>query len=158
LQAFCGLSAPAQVVWALIGDFAKPQAWMPGIRQVEIQGRVRTCQTPLGPFRERLMIEGQMRYSYTIEDGPISVENYLAVLSVLPSTNSLACQVTWESTFEVKAGADWRALTRTLARIYDASLRSLQAQYGSEDQDPSFRMNGSNISIDIFLQELKRLD
>jgi hypothetical protein len=155
LQAFCGLSAPAQVVWALIGDFGKPQTWMPGIRQVEMQGRVRTCQTTLGRFRERLIVEGQTRCSYSIEDGPISVENYMAVLSVLPSANSLACQVTWESTFQAKVGADWRALTRKLARIYDTGLRSLQARYGSEDQDPLFRTDGANVSIGIFLMSLK---
>jgi Polyketide cyclase / dehydrase and lipid transport len=155
LKAFCGLSAPPKAVWALIGDFAKPQAWLPGIERVKIQGRLRTCQTPLGCFRERLIAEGRRRCSYAIEDGPIPVENYVAVLSVLPSTSFFACQVKWESTFEVKAGTDWCALTQKFARIYDAGLRSLQTRYGSEHKDPLFRTEGADVSIDILLKSLK---
>jgi hypothetical protein len=156
LKAFCGLSAPPKAVWALIGDFAKPQAWLPGIERVKIQGRLRTCQTPLGRFRERLIAEGRRRCSYTIEDGPLPIENYVAVLSVLPSTSFFACQVKWEATFEVTAGTDWRALAQKFARIFDAGLRSLQARYGSKDKDPLFRTKGANVSIDILLQSLKR--
>ena len=156
LKAFCGLSAPPKTVWALIGDFAKPQAWLPGIERVKMQGRLRTCQTPLGRFRERLIAEGRRRCSYTIEDGPIPVENYVAALSVVPSTSFFTCQVKWESTFEVKEGTGC-ALAQKFARIYDAGLRSLQTRYGSEDKDPLFRTEGADVSIDILLRHLKML-
>ena len=156
LKAFCGLSASPNVVWSLIGDFAKPQDWLPGIEQVEMQGRLRICETPLGRFRERLITNGPGCCSYAIEDGPIPVENYVAVLAVLRSESSFACQVKWESTFEIKAGEDWRAPTQKFARIYDAGLRSLQARYGSEDKAPLFRTERADVSIDDFLRDLKR--
>jgi hypothetical protein len=155
LKAFCGLSAPPKVVWTLIGDFAKPQMWLPGIARVKMQGRVRTCETSLGRFRERLIAEGRRRCCYAIDEGPIPVENYVAILSVLPSASFFACQVKWESTFDAKSGTDGCALTQKFARIYDDGLRSLQARYGSQDKYPLFRANGANVSIDILLKGLK---
>jgi hypothetical protein len=155
LKAFCGLSAPPKTVWALIGDFAKPQTWLPGIKSVKMHDRVRTCQTSLGRFRERLIAEGRRRCCYAIDEGPIPVENYVAILSVLPSASFFACQVKWESTFDAKSGTDGCALTQKFARIYDDGLRSLQARYGSQDKYPLFRANGANVSIDILLKGLK---
>ena len=157
LRAFCNMSAPAQTVWDLVGDFSKPDAWMPGIREVHMQQNVRLCQTAIGPFQEQLIKMEPASCLYAILDGPLPVKNYQAVLAAKPSSSALTCLVLWESSFESKAGTDPRGPARQIALIYDAGLRSLQARFGSEDPDPLFHTDPrADVPIGIFLRNLKK--
>jgi Polyketide cyclase / dehydrase and lipid transport len=156
VQAICRLSAPAERVWALIGNFAAPEAWLPAIRHVEMLhkgvGGIRVCQTDLGCFREQLSAMGRMWCAYTILDGPLPVRNYAAVIIAQPSANSLACRLQWKSAFDAASGTELSAARRQIARIYYAGLRALQARFGSDDTSPLFHAGGiGDVPLDAFL-------
>lgn len=156
LEAVCRLSAAAEVVWALIGDFDAPQSWLPGIRQVEMQGsgceRIRICQTVLGLFREQLVACGPMWCSYVIVDGPLPVLNYEALLRVKSDAGPDSCRVLWKSTFDPKPPATSAVARRRTAQLYDAGLRALQARFGSVEPDPLFRAGASgDLPLQAFL-------
>jgi hypothetical protein len=161
VQASCTLSAPAETVWALIGDFTAPHCWIPGIRGVEMQddgvGSVRACQTVLGSFREQLIAAGPMWCAYVILDGPLPVLNYESMLMVQPASDFDSCRVTWESAFDPAPGAEMGAVRRHVARLYDAGLGALQKQFGSQDTGPLFRLHDlGDVSISAFLDKLNQ--
>jgi hypothetical protein len=156
VQATCRLSAPAERVWALIGNFAAPETWLPAIRHVEMPhkgvGGIRVCQTDLGCFREQLTAMGRMWCAYTILDGPLPVRNYEAVLSAQSSANSLACKLQWKSAFDAAPGTELSAARGQIARVYQAGLRALQARFGSDDVSPLFHAGEiGDVSPDAFL-------
>lgn len=155
VEATCRLSSPAELVWALIGDFGTPHTWMPGIRDVEMQdgstGKVRICQTALGQFREQLSGIGPLWCSYVILDGPLPVLNYNAVL-MARSDNFGTCRVRWQSAFDPTPSATSGAARKQVAQLYDAGLRALQARFGSTDPDPLFRAGASgDVPLQTFL-------
>jgi hypothetical protein len=140
----------------LIGDFATPQAWLPGVSSVEMQesaaGRVRVCRTVLGQFREQLAAIGPMWCSYVILDGPLPVLNYEAVLMVRSNINFDSCLVLWKSAFDPTPPTTSGVARRQVARLYDAGLRALQGRFGSIDPSPLFRAGASDdVPLQTFL-------
>jgi hypothetical protein len=156
LEAACKLSAAAEVVWALIGNFGAPQSWLPGIHHVEMHGcsceRIRICQTVLGLFREQLAASGPLWCSYVIVDGPLPVLNYKAVLAVQNDASPNSCQVLWKSTFDPKPPTASGVARGQIAQLYDIGLRALQAKFGSIEPDPLFRAGASgDLPLQTFL-------
>jgi polyketide cyclase/dehydrase/lipid transport protein len=141
------LSSPGEKVWALIGDFATPQAWLPGVSSVEMPGSgvgsVRICQTVLGQFREQLTAIGPTWCSYVILEGPLPVLNYEAVLMV-QSNNLDSCRVLWKSAFDPIPPTTSGVSRRQVAQLYDAGLHALQGRFGSIDPSPLFRAGPSD--------------
>jgi hypothetical protein len=154
VQAICRLSAPADTVWALIGDFGAPQTSLPGIRDVHLEPEdvrgVRVCQTVLGKFREQLTAVGPLWCTYVILEGPLPVLNYEAALIV--RGNSGACQFIWKSAFDAAPQVTPRVAKKQIAQLYDAGMRALQAQFGSIDPSPLFRAGAlGDVPLQTFL-------
>ena len=104
------IARPGASVWEVLGDFGRPQAWLPGIRQVEITettpGRLhRRCATVLGEFCESLIDSGQFWQIYTIDRGPIAIHNYRALLAVKGLSEN-SCGLLWAACFPISSAAE----------------------------------------------------
>ena len=129
------LKAPAAEVWALIGGFNDLPHWHPAVlsselmeedgdtvRHLVIVGRIRLA--------ERLLSrdDAARSYRYTLEDGPLPVEGYIATLSVAANGDG-SVTVRWSARFE-PAGAPAEVATEALEGIYDSGLNSLADRFG----------------------------
>src|SRR5690349_15506838 len=73
--------------WQVIGQFGQPQLWLPGITATETVKAPsgiyqRRCDTVLGEFHESLIEAGTHWHVYTIDSGPLPVEEYRALIGV----------------------------------------------------------------------------
>ncbi len=129
------LSAPAAAVWALIGDFAAVDAWMPGVRVVAVERydgvERRTCDTALGRFREQAVALGAMSCTYVITDGPLPVSNYEATLAVVGRPDARQCKVVWRSTFSPRPETGETDARRLVEGIHRAGLGALVKRFGA---------------------------
>jgi uncharacterized protein YndB with AHSA1/START domain len=122
------LSNPAEVVWALIGDFGGLHRWHPHVSGLDLswEGRIRTVHYVDGGHAvERLEARNDQahRYVYALVDGTLPVQDCRATLQV--AAHGRGCTVVWSSVFEpLGAGEDAAAALRGL---YGAGLASLAA-------------------------------
>jgi len=121
------LSSPAEVVWALIGDFGALHRWHPAVRGLDLswEGRIRTLHFADGTRAvERLETRNDAahRYAYAWVDGPLPVRGYHATLQV--SARRRGCTVTWSCVFE-PADADEHDVHDALHRHYAEGLTAL---------------------------------
>lgn len=129
------LQAPAAEVWALVGGFNDLPHWHPAvlsselseedgdtIRHLVIVGRIRLA--------ERLLShdDAARSYRYTLAEGPLPVEGYVATLSVADNGDGSAT-VRWAARFE-PAGAPAEVAIEALEGIYDSGLNSLADRFG----------------------------
>lgn len=116
--------APAEEVWAVIGDFHALADWHPGIERQTRDGDIRRLEVPGGEVVvERFLGTDGMSYAYEIVSGPLPVTDYRSVISVAPSgTGSV---VVWCSTFEPKVDAAFRLV----AGIYESGLKALADRF-----------------------------
>ena len=156
VHASCRLAADAATVWALVGNFLAPQAWLPGIRDTRKQddvggGVVRICETGFGRFREQLTASGPLWCTYTVLEGPLSVRNYEAALLLMDSADD-TCRIVWKSAFDPAPGVSMHIARTQLARVYLAGLRALQGRFGSDDAAPLFEAGGlGEVAIEGFI-------
>lgn len=122
------LDCPAEVAWAMIGDFGGLHRWHPRVRSLELswEGRIRTLHYRDGGHAvERLDArnDAARRYAYVLVDGSLPV---LACRSTLQVGDELegACEVAWNSVFEAVAGGVEPA-ERALRELYRSGLRAL---------------------------------
>lgn len=124
------LSHPAELVWALVGDFGSLHRWHPQVRGLDLswEGRIRTLHYADGGHAvECLEIRSDQarRYVYTLVDGTLPVQDYRATLQVA-ADGEPGCLVVWSSEFE-PLGADDAVAIDLLRRHYGAGLASLAA-------------------------------
>lgn len=129
VERWVDLSAPAQEVWGLIGDFAGFDRWYPGVDRVErleLEGEVhRHITLPNGAlFLEKLEAQGDDYYRYSIAEGPLPVENYLATLTCFPLEEG-GCRVYWSASFD----SDSRKADEIVASIFETGLEALRDRY-----------------------------
>ena len=96
------LSANAQDVWDLVGDFGAIADWHPWVPNCTLSADGRTRTIDLGDTKavEVLLsdLSTTLSHCYTVEQSPMPIENYRATLSV--SEQSKGCLLTWEARFE----------------------------------------------------------
>lgn len=122
----------ADAVWERIADFGGIRDWMPGVEKCEVEGEglgaVRAIQ--IGPMTikeklESLDAEGRS-LSYSITEGPLPAENYLATIVV--SEQGGGCRVDWTATFDLPEGVDEGAIGPAVAGGYSGALKALKGQ------------------------------
>lgn len=119
----------ADDMWSRIGDFHRLQTWSPGIeREERIDDGQRRKLTLGGGMQmiERLVREGDREYTYSIEEGPLPITNYVSTLRVREAGTG-ACVVEWESEFE-PVGIPEEQAVAMVGSIYDAGLNGLDAR------------------------------
>lgn len=110
------IGAPVEAVWDVVRDFNALPKWHPGIRDSEIAGGldadvvgcIRSFHLMDGTHvRERLLSLDDSRYafSYNFETPAFPVENYVAVLELIPVTKTNETFIQWSATFD-EAPAD----------------------------------------------------
>jgi len=126
------LPARADDVWKRIGGFNALPEWHPEVEKSELdtEGQIRKLSLAGGgTILEKLvgLDDGARTYSYTIEEGPLPVENYQATLAV--RVGAEGCTVHWSSEFEVTEGPESDAV-RMIEGIYQAGFDSLKSIFG----------------------------
>ncbi len=123
------MAAPASAAWEKLADFGG-LGWMPGVEKVEVEGEgigaVRTVS--MGPMtvKERLESfddEGRS-LSYSITEGPMPVQNYLATIRV--SETGSGCRVVWSARFDPPEGVPADAIEKGLNGAYGGALSALK--------------------------------
>jgi carbon monoxide dehydrogenase subunit G len=118
-QAVIDIDAPADEVWAVIGDFGGIGDWMPGIESCRVVGEDRILATMGMEITERLVSkddDGRV-LTYSITNGA-PVETHQAAITVNPTGDT--SQVTWV----VDATPD--EMAEVMASIYQQSLEALK--------------------------------
>ena len=125
------ISASADAVWELVRDFGGVMKWSSAIESCEVQGEgigaVRTLALPGGAaIRERLeRFEDEGRsFSYSILDGPLPVDDYLATL-VVRAKGADRCEVDWASSFAPKGLAEEQVLG-IIRGVYEGGIREIK--------------------------------
>lgn len=118
-QAVIDIDAPADAVWAVIGDFGGIGDWMPGVESCRVEGEDRILATMGMEITERLVSkddEGRV-LTYSISSGA-PVETHQAAITVHPAGET--SKVTWD----VDATPD--EMAEVMASIYQQSLEALK--------------------------------
>ena len=123
------LANPADVVWALIGDFGGLHRWHPLVHGLDLswEGRIRTLHYVDGSRAvERLEArsDASRRYVYALVDGALPMLDCRATLQVNPRKQG--CTVIWSSVFE-PVGAAEPAIEDALRHLYMEGLAALAA-------------------------------
>jgi carbon monoxide dehydrogenase subunit G len=126
------IAASAETAWKSIGDFAGISSWMPGIEQCDVEGEglgaVRTVQ--MGPIKivEKLeaLDDAARSISYSITEGPLPVQNYLATIQV--SEAGTGCRIDWTARFDLPEGVEEAAIAPALEGAYGGALKALKSQ------------------------------
>ena len=119
-QAAIDIAAPADAVWAVIGDFGGIGDWMPGIESCRVEGENRILDTMGMEITERLVAKDDAgrALTYSIVEGA-PVESHQGVVTVRPAGE--ASLVTWE----VEATPD--EMADLMTTIYQQALEALKA-------------------------------
>ena len=123
-------ASPAQV-WGVIGGFDDLPRWLPPVRTSEpdtAHGRRYRKLTTVddGFVLEELLghDDAAMRYSYTIIDGVLPVENYRSTLSAEVSGDGTL--VVWQGRFDPKGATEAEAAV-VIEGIYEAGLTRIKS-------------------------------
>jgi len=112
-------------VWAVVGDLAGADRWVPGVISARIDGGTRVCTLADGPqIREEISDYSpeQRRYSYTHTEHPMPLERSTGTLSVVPDGGGT--RVVWDASVEVPDPA----LATMLETGFREAMQSLAAQ------------------------------
>jgi len=127
LQVVQNLRHPADVVWALIGDFGGLHRWHPQVRGLDLswEGRIRTVHYADGSRAvERLEArsDAMRRYVYVVVDGHVPVQNCRATLHVRSRNGGSA--VEWSCEFE-PLGDGENSASEAIQKLYREGLEAL---------------------------------
>ena len=124
-------AASPDAVWKYLGDFAGIGDWMPGIEKTEIEGE------GIGSLRKlyfnpttfvvealKALDDSARSLSYSIEEGPAPVENYLATITVVEDGGQT--RVDWTATFDTPDGVDPEVIKPALSGAYTGALATLK--------------------------------
>lgn len=124
-----GLSSPADVVWALIGDFGALHRWHPQVHQLDLswEGRIRTLHFVDGSRAvERLETRNDpmRRYAYAWVAGTLPMRECRATLQV--DARDDGCVAVWSCWFEPEALHE-QEVRMALRHLYADGLAALAA-------------------------------
>jgi len=125
------MAAPASAAWEKLGDFSGIASWMPGIEGCEMEGEgvgaVRSLSMGTNVVKERLEShdDASRTLSYSIPEGPLPVQNYLATIQVTEQ-GADACRVDWTARFDLPDGVPEEAVAKGLEGAYGGALRFLK--------------------------------
>ncbi len=108
------IAAPVEQVWSVLRDFNAMPDWNPAVTDSKVEdgrdadsvGCIRAFHLADGTFvRERLLELDDSRYvlRYNFETPAFPVQNYVAVLQLIPVTNGNTTFVRWHASFDEAA-------------------------------------------------------
>lgn len=129
------VAAPANEVWAVVGNFGNLGAWHPAVASTEIVAgtnnepgakRLLTLGGGGGTVTEQLKEYDQAgkSYTYVILGGVLPVVNYRATIDVEPVDDS-SSKVTWTGTFDPAEGSKPEDVQKAISGVYAAGLANL---------------------------------
>ncbi|MFN4100346.1 MAG: SRPBCC family protein [Pararhodobacter sp.] len=141
------IDAPVEAVWAIVRDFNGMPGWNPGIKESAIEdgrdadsvGCIRAFRLADGTLvRERLLELDDSRYrlAYNFETPAFPVENYYAVLELIPVTNGDRTFVRWWASFD-EAEADKGKYAEIVSQgVFAGGLKALAAHVAKLEAQP----------------------
>lgn len=125
------LPVSAEEAWKVIGDFGGMAEWHPLVVEcqlAELEGETYRHLTLVDGEKifERLVETGPHYYTYTIEEGPLPVDDYRATLSAVDEDEG--CHVYW-SAFFTPTAPDERESDQIIAYIYETGLEALRQRF-----------------------------
>ena len=119
--------SPAEM-WARIGDFHGIHTWHPAFADTrpseDGNGRTLILADGGGNVVETRTDEGDLHYSYRIDESPFPVRDYQSTLLVRGAGDGGA-EVVWSAEFEAEGATEAEA-AELLEGAYDAGLDSLE--------------------------------
>jgi hypothetical protein len=113
-------------MWGTIGDFHRAHAWHPGIADSKPSedGKTRTLTLAgdAGTVVETQTDEGDLHYSYRIDESPLPVKDYEATLMVREAGDG--SEVVWSAQFMVDGATEEQA-AKIVQGVIDGGLDSL---------------------------------
>jgi hypothetical protein len=130
------IEAPVEAVWAIVRDFNGMPAWNPGVADSAIEGGlppdavgcIRSFHLRDGAHvRERLLSLDDSRYffSYNFESPAFPVENYHAVLELIPVTDGDRTYAQWTATFDEAPADKGRYVAIVSNDVFAGGLKAL---------------------------------
>ena len=113
-------------MWERVGDFHGIHTWHPAIASCESRegGVVRVLTVAGGgEVVETLLDHGDHFYAYRIDESPLPVADYTAMLRVKES-EPMSCEVEWEAEFQ-PAGVGEEEAVDVIRGIFEAGLNAL---------------------------------
>ena len=114
-----------EAAWAVVGDLAAADRWVPGVVSARVDGGARVCRLADGSeIHEEISgySAEQRRYSYSHTQHPMPLERSTGTLSVVPDGDG--SRVVWDATVQV---AD-PALATMLEAGFREAMQSLAAE------------------------------
>ena len=99
------IAASADATWAKLADFGGLGSWAPGLTECKLEGEgvgsVRRLVMGGMEIAERLesLDDAARTLTYSITEGPMPTENYLAKIVVTP-TGDASCAISWSASFD----------------------------------------------------------
>ncbi len=131
------LPAGADAAWKLVREFGAIADYAPGIESCEVEGdgvgALRTLKMGGAVIVERLesLDDAARRFSYSITDGPMPVENYLATVSI-SEAGADRSRIEWTTTFDAPGMPDEQAqaLAGGMEGAYRGMIGGMQKALG----------------------------
>ena len=130
------VSAPAGLLWEMIGRFNSLGQWHPMVSRSETQGSGKGAMRRLrllggGTIVERLehVNDAERLYLYSVVDSPLPVDHCVAEIRVTDRGDGTSI-VEWSSNF-VPSGAPEREASEALRDVYTTGLQNLKRIYES---------------------------
>jgi carbon monoxide dehydrogenase subunit G len=127
-------TAAADTVFKELADFGGIGDWAPGIEGCTVEGEgvgaVRTIKMGAAVIKERLesLDESARSFSYSIIEGPMPVQNYLATVTVTGQGDG--CRVDWGAKFDLPEGIPEDAVVKGVSGAYGGMLSALKKKLG----------------------------
>ena len=108
------IAAGVDTVWAKIADFGGIGEWAPGVEKCELEGAgvgsVRRISMGGMKIAERLekLDEAGRSLTYSIVEGPMPVENYLATITITDAGDGRS-HILWTCSFDAPSLSDEQA-------------------------------------------------
>ena len=129
------IPAAADRAWAKIADFGGIDDWIPGAAGTTLAGEgvgaVRTIPMGDASVAERLeSFDASARtLSYSIVEGPMPIERYVATISVV-ELDAERCRIHWDVDYEPTAGVPAEALAKGVEAAYRGAIQGLAEAVG----------------------------
>lgn len=135
------LNAPVAQVWATLRDFNGLPSWTPFVADSRIEqnqpadkvGCIRNFTLKDGGrIRERLLALSDFDFSmtYSILESPMGVENYVAVLKLIPVTDGNLTFAEWSAEFDCPLAREAELVRHIGQNVFQSAFRALQAKLG----------------------------
>jgi hypothetical protein len=127
------LPAPADQIWALVGEYNGLPDWLPGIEKSELEqdGKIRrlTLAGGAGEVVERLEAHDPAgrTYTYRILESGLPIKDYVSTMTAHDRGGST--ELEWSATFESVGVSDAES-SAIIEGIYDSGIGSLKERFG----------------------------